>query len=227
MEAPKTQNGITTAPDPAELELVRIPMPAAPKDAKDSDPFLVAFELPFDDDNPMDWPASRKWMVTDVLSATGFNRIMVSTIMAPALSTIATELNMTSTEAAMSMSIYLLATAFGPLFIGPLSEIYGRKVILHASNVWFLVWNIVCGFATTKGTLIAARFLAGFGASAIYALGGGVLGDIWRPEQRGRSLGVYLLIPLLAAAIGKFCRCSPREIDSPRLSEQPSALANS
>lgn len=70
------------------------------------------------------------------------------------------------------------------------------------SNVWFLVFNLVCGFANSKGLLIAARLLAGFGASAIYALAGGVLGDIWRPEERGRSLGIYLLIPLLGAAVG-------------------------
>jgi MFS family permease len=127
---------------------------------------------------------------------------MVSTIMAPAINTIAHELNMNSAESVMALSIYLLATAFGPLIIGPLSEIYGRAPILHASNVWFLVWNIVCGFARNKETLIAARFLAGFGASAIYALAGGVLGDIWRPEQRGKSLGIYLLIPLLGAAVG-------------------------
>ena len=143
-------------------------------------------------------------MVTDVLSATGFNRIMVSTIIAPALSKISTELHMNSTESAMTLSIYLLATAFGPLVIGPLSEIYGRQVVLHASSIWFLIWNIVCGFAKTKGTLIAARFLAGFGASAIYSLGAGVLGDVWRPSQRGKSLGIYLLIPLLGVAVGEW-----------------------
>jgi Major Facilitator Superfamily len=168
---------------------------------KEDDPFLVAFSLS-DHKNPLNWPTGRKWAVTDILSATGFNRIMVSTIMAPALPLIAKELDMSSTEAVMALSIYLLATAFGPLFIGPLSEIYGRKRILHASNVWFLVWNIACGFAKTKGLLIAARFLAGFGASAIYALAGGVLGDVWRPEQRGGSLGIYLVIPVLGAAVG-------------------------
>jgi multidrug resistance protein len=173
-----------------------------PTPEKLDDPFLVTFSPQFDASNPKDWPTSKKWAVTDVMSATGFNRIMVSTIMAPALSTIASELNMSSTEAAMALSIYLLATAFGPLVIGPLSEVYGRKRVLHASNVWFLVWNIVCGFAKTKEVLIASRFMAGFGASSIYALAGGVLGDIWRPEQRGRSLAVYLLIPLLGAAVG-------------------------
>ncbi|GKT47971.1 putative efflux pump mfs2 [Colletotrichum spaethianum] len=199
---------IITAPVPAEMEMTAVPgtlqasAPEALGSAKDSDPFLITFARPYDAENPLDWPAGRKWMVTDVLSATGFNRIMVSTIMAPALTNIAAELHMTSTESAMALSIYLLATAFGPLIIGPMSEIYGRQVVLHASSVWFLIWNVLCGFAATKGTLIAARFLAGFGASAIYSLGGGVLGDVWRPEQRGQSLGVYLLIPLLGAAVG-------------------------
>ncbi|KAL4804681.1 major facilitator superfamily domain-containing protein [Aspergillus unguis] len=170
--------------------------------SKQSDPYLVAFSEPHDAENPKDWPTGRKWAVTDVLSATGFNRIMVSTIMAPALTTIAKEFDMNSAESAMAMSIYLLATAIGPLFIGPLSEVYGRKRILHASNIWFLVWNLVCGFANGKELLIASRFLAGFGASAIYALSTGVLGDVWRPEQRGRSLGMYLLIPLLGACVG-------------------------
>jgi multidrug resistance protein len=174
----------------------------APSVPTTSDPFLVNFSTGFEYVNPKEWSSYKKWIVTSVLSVTGFNRIMVSTIMAPALSTIAQELRMSGTEAVMAMSVYLLATAFGPLVIGPISEVYGRKPVLHATNIWFFVWNIVCGFARNKAELLAARFLAGFGASAVYALGGGVLGDIWRPEQRGRSLGLYLLIPLLGAAMG-------------------------
>lgn len=167
-----------------------------------AEPFLVAFAEPVDPENPKDWPARKKWAVTGVLSAIGFNRITVSTIMAPALSTIASELHMNGVEATMAMSVYLLATAFGPLLIGPMSEIYGRESVLHATNIWFLVWNLVCGFAHNKAVLITARLFAGFGASAIYALASGVLGDVWRPEHRGRSLGLYLLIPLLGVAVG-------------------------
>jgi hypothetical protein len=201
MANPPATDAIVALPAAADVELAVLPTKIT---TKSDDPFLVAFEPSFDVDNPKDWPSGRKWAVTDVLSATGFNRIMVSTIMAPALTTIAHELHMSSTESMMALSIYLLATAFGPLVIGPLSEVYGRSKVLHASNVWFLVWNIVCGFAKTKEVLIAARFMAGFGASSIYALAGGVLTDVWRPEQRGRSLSIYLLIPLLGAAVGMF-----------------------
>ncbi|KAF2640798.1 MFS general substrate transporter [Massarina eburnea CBS 473.64] len=177
-------------------------VPSVQEPDKVNDPFLVTFSSPRDSLNPKDWSTSRKWTVTDVLSASGFNRIMVSTIMAPALATIAHELDMNPTEVAMSLSIYILASAFGPMIIGPLSEVYGRETMLHTTSVWFLVWNAVCGFAHSKEVLIASRFMAGFGASSIYALAGVVLGDIWRPEQRGTSLGLYLLIPILGAAVG-------------------------
>lgn len=123
-------------------------------------------------------------------------------MMAPAIDTIAQELSMSKTESTMALSVYLLATAFGPLIIGPLSEIYGRSKIFHVTNVWFLIWNLVCGFANSKGLLIAARLLAGFGASAVYSLAYGVLGDVWSAEQRGRSLSLYLLIPLTGSAVG-------------------------
>lgn len=167
-----------------------------------ADRYEVTFDGPADLANPLNWSKCTKWKVTLVLAITGFNSIMVSTIVAPAITSISKELHMTSMEPYMAYSIYALATALGPLLIGPLSEIHGRQRVLHSSNMWFLIWNIVCGFAHSKSLLIVSRFLAGFGASAIFALSGGVLGDIWTPEDRGQSLGVYWLLPLLAAAVG-------------------------
>ncbi|KAH8678313.1 MFS transporter [Xylariales sp. PMI_506] len=165
------------------------------------DEFLVVFS-PGDAENPLNWSKKMKWAVTAALSGTGFVRILVSTMMAPAIDTIAADLSMTTTESTMALSVYLLATAFGPLIIGPLSEVYGRKPIFHFTNIWFLAWNLICGFANSKGLLIAARLLGGFGASAVYTLGYGVLGDVWPPEQRGRSLSLYMLIPLTGSAVG-------------------------
>lgn len=133
---------------------------------------LVNFSQPTDLENPKDWSVIRKWIITYVLCATGFNRILVSTIMAPALPVIGTELHMETLEALMSMSVYLLATAVAPLVVAPLSEIYGRKPILHITNIWFLAWNLVCGFARNKQLLTAARALAGLGAGAAYMLSG-------------------------------------------------------
>lgn len=48
-------------------------------------------------------------------------------MMAPALPQIAEHYGITSaTITAMTLSIFLLSFAIGPLFLGPLSEMYGR-----------------------------------------------------------------------------------------------------
>jgi MFS family permease len=121
---------------------------------------------------------------------------------APGIDVIAKDLNMTTTQSTLALSVYLLATAFAPLIIGPLSEVYGRKPLFHMTNAFFLAWNLICGFANSKGLLIAARFLAGAGASAVYSLAYGVLGDVWSKEQRGKSLSMYLFVPLTGSAVG-------------------------
>ncbi|KAI1082714.1 MFS general substrate transporter [Whalleya microplaca] len=100
------------------------------------------------------------------------------------------------------LSIFLLAYAIGPLLFGPLSELYGRVLILQLANVIYLAFNLGCGLARTKTQLLTLRFLSGLGASAPLAVGGGVLTDLFAPEHRGRAMAVYSLTPLLGPAIG-------------------------
>ena len=45
----------------------------------------------------------------------------------------------------MALSSFILAYAFGPLLVGPLSEIYGRPVVLLVTNAVYTVFNIASG----------------------------------------------------------------------------------
>ena len=124
-------------------------------------------------------------------------------MVAPAISSIAAEFKITSeVEQQMVLSVFVLAYAIGPLFLGPLSEIYGRVPVLQLANLFFLVFNTACGGSRNKGEMIAFRFLSGLGGSAPLAIGGGVLSDCWRTEERGRAISLYTLGPLLGPAIG-------------------------
>jgi multidrug resistance protein len=124
-------------------------------------------------------------------------------MVAPALSTISKQFGVTNeVEASLMLSIFVLAYAIGPLFLGPASEIYGRVIVLQTSNLLYFFFNLGCGLARTKVQMIIFRFLAGLGGSAPLALGGGVLSDLFPAEQRGRAVGIYSLAPLLGPAIG-------------------------
>lgn len=104
-----------------------------------------------------------------------------SSIVAPELSAIRDDLRMGSnTEAVLVLSTFVLTYCLGPLLLGPLSEIYGRVAVLHFGNSFYLVFNLVCGFARNKGELLAFRLLAGFGGA-----GGLVVSPSFSPPRQG------------------------------------------
>lgn len=124
-------------------------------------------------------------------------------MVAPGLEAIGRDLNITSDlERALVLSIFVAAYALGPLLWGPLSELYGRVVVIQSSNAVFLLFNLGCGLARTEGQMIAFRFMAGLGGSAPLAIGGGLLSDLFAAEERGKAISVYSLMPLLGPAVG-------------------------
>ncbi|OKP08351.1 hypothetical protein PENSUB_5718 [Penicillium subrubescens] len=164
---------------------------------------LVTWDGPDDPDNPKNWPTNKKWAATITVSLFTFISPVSSSMVAPALTTIAAQFNVTDQIISQLMlSIFVLAYAVGPLFLGPLSEIYGRTIVLQLANLFFLIFNIGCGVAQTKTQLIICRFFAGLGGSAPLAVGGGVLSDCFKPEERGKSIAIYSLAPLLGPALG-------------------------
>lgn len=70
----------------------------------------------------------------------------------------------------LTLSIFILAYAVGPLFLGPLSEMYGRAIVLQLANLFYLVFNIACGISQSTGQLLAFRFLSGLGSSVPLAV---------------------------------------------------------
>ncbi|KKK14522.1 MFS multidrug transporter, partial [Aspergillus ochraceoroseus] len=164
---------------------------------------LVTWTSPHDPENPKNWPMRKKWVTVIMVSSFTFISPVTSSMVAPALAALAADLHITSSVISqLTLSIFVLAYAVGPLFLGPLSEIYGRVIVLQLSNLFYLVFNIACGVSRTKVQMIVFRFLAGLGGSAPLAIGGGVLSDCFIPEQRGKSMAIYSLAPLLGPAIG-------------------------
>ena len=125
-----------------------------------------------------------------------------SSIVAPAVTHIARDLSISSeTEKALVFSLFVLGYAIGPLFLGPLFEIFSRVLVLQLANLFYLIFNSTAGWSTNKSEMVAFRLLSGLGGSAPLAIGGGVLGDMWSAEERGAALSMYSLAPLVGPAI--------------------------
>lgn len=92
-------------------------------------------------------------------------------MIAPALDRVSADFGITnSMQQVLVMSIFLLAYAIGPFVLAPLSEMYGRVVVLQSANMVYLVFNTACGFSQNKAQILAFRFLSGLGGSAPQAV---------------------------------------------------------
>jgi MFS family permease len=167
------------------------------------DPDLVTWNGKDDPQNPLNWTKRKKWTSTILVSCFTFISPVASTMVAPALPAIAEQFNIESdVERMLVMSIFLLAYAVGPFVLAPLSEIFGRVVVLQSANLVYLIFNTACGFAQTKEQMMAFRFLSGLGGSAPQAIGGGVLSDCWTKDERGSAIALYSLMPFIGPAVG-------------------------
>lgn len=167
--------------------------------------YLQQSEDEWQDDpvNPRNWSPARKWTATTVLALYTFVTPLASSIMAPGLPDVAIKYGITDpTVTALTLSIFVLSLAIGPLFAAPLSEVYGRVWILHLSNLSFLVFNLGCAFAPNTSAFLAFRFLAGFAGSAPIACGGGVVSDLFSERERASAMALCYVGPLIGPVVG-------------------------
>jgi len=164
----------------------------------------INWDGPDDPQNPKNWSQRRKWACTLTVAMFTFISPIASSMVAPALEDVAKDLNVPpGFQTSLLLSIFILSYAFGPLLLGPLSEVFGRTRVLQSSFMFFMVFCLACGFAQNKAQFLVFRIISGLGGSAPLAIGPGVLSDLWPAEQRGKALGYYTAGPLLGPAIGK------------------------
>jgi EmrB/QacA subfamily drug resistance transporter len=123
------------------------------------------------------------------------------TIVATALPTIVGELGGIE-HLSWVVTAYLLAsTVVGPVY-GKLGDLYGRKIVLQAAIVIFLVGSALCGLAQNMGELIAFRALQGVGGGGLIVTTIAVIGDLVPPRERGRYQGFFGAVFGVATVIG-------------------------
>ncbi len=138
-----------------------------------------------------------------VLSLVLFVTFLDNTIVAAALADIQTGLGADVSDLQWIVSAYALTFAALMLSFGTLGDHLGRRFLMMAGLVVFIVGSILGSAATTSGVLIAARVIMGVGAAASEP---GTLSMIRQlyPErgERAQALGVWSAVSGLALAAG-------------------------
>ncbi|KAM0252337.1 hypothetical protein ACHAQJ_007775 [Trichoderma viride] len=178
-----------------------------------SDPQLERLELlkqeygstwdgPEDPNDPYNWPASRKILTGIIFSMAQLVTLMTASILAAALNDIASDLHVGMSSVQIIFSTYFLGLGFGPFLVAALSEMYGRKWIWVAGNVWYILWNAISPVGKSANMMIVSRLMAGFGACAGVTLTGPTMADMYGKRERGKAASIAALLPSLGPALG-------------------------
>jgi MFS family permease len=83
----------------------------------------------------------------------------------------------------------LLLSAVGGWVTGLLSDRIGRVRMLQITIAWFAFFTFLSGFTNSFGELFVCRALQGLGFGGEWAAGAVLMGEVIRPQHRGKAVG--------------------------------------
>ena len=106
----------------------------------------------------------------------------------------------------LTLVAFFFFYAVGTLFWGPMSDKYGRRIILLVGSSMYAIASLACALAPNVYILIAARVFQGIGAGAITAVSMALIKDCYSGKQRESILAIVQTIagvaPMAAPVIG-------------------------
>jgi MFS family permease len=91
--------------------------------------------------------------------------------------------------AGLAVTVTLLFSAVGGWLAGFIADRIGRVRTLQLTILWFSVFSLICAFTQSFGQLVVCRALLGLGFGGEWAAGAVLIGEVIRPQFRGRAVG--------------------------------------
>ena len=140
----------------------------------------------------------------------------------PALPSIGASLGADIGAVQMTLTAFFISLGVGQLVYGPVSDMVGRKAPLYFGLLLFAAASVGCALASDIQTLIALRFVQGFGAAAGMAIPRAVVRDLHtgtdaaslrpRADVPVRAIGRADRTQQPAGRAGRSCACTLRPL---------------
>ena len=146
-------------------------------------------------------PATRRHLVFVCLMLAMFMVAIEATVVATAMPQIVARLGGFQVYAWVFSAFLLTQTATTVMF-GKLADLFGRKPVMVAGLVVFLIGSVLAGFSWSMGSLIGFRLLQGLGAGAIQPTSMTIVSDLYSLDERRRTQSYMATVWGVSAVIG-------------------------
>ncbi|MFZ2099919.1 MAG: multidrug effflux MFS transporter [Oricola sp.] len=151
------------------------------------------------------WTGPKPALVTLVLMA-AVSPLSIN-LFVPSMPSIARDLDAPYATVQLGLSLYLIMTAVLQLGIGPLSDFFGRKPVVVAGLVLFMVGTAMCVFSQSAQMFLAGRIIQAAAAAGM-VLSRAIVRDVYPREKAASAMGYMVMgmavAPMIGPAIGGF-----------------------
>jgi DHA1 family inner membrane transport protein len=137
-----------------------------------------------------------------VLGALTFSSVYATVVIAPVLTQIASDFDVTTGTAGLLVAAYGAPGVFVSLVTGPFSDRFGRKRFLVVGSACMGLFTLLAAFATSFPLLMALRMVAGIGAALIFPNVSAMIGDNFPYRDRGRAMSTVIGFNTMASVVG-------------------------
>ncbi len=152
---------------------------------------------------------ARKKLFVFIVSLSCFLSPISSMAFLPAVSIIAERFNTTGTIINVSNAVYCIVMAISPCLLGPFGYLYGRRVTFILCLSLFCVASALTALSQNLAMFFIFRALSALFGTPFFSVGATVIGDIYKPEERGAgnawTLSGSQLGPAIGPVIGGIC----------------------
>jgi len=133
---------------------------------------------------------------------------MTTDVYLPALPKMAENFNAAPAIINLTLIAFFIFYAIGTLIFGPLSDKFGRKPILIAGLLAYILSSALCALAFNVYQLIFWRIIQAMGSGAVTAAALAIIKDAYEEKERASVLAIVqsigVLAPVIAPIIGAF-----------------------
>nr|POE79857.1 polyamine transporter 4 [Quercus suber] len=156
---------------------------------------------PDDPEDPCNFSLARRVSSTILVTLLAFVTTFGAAAYSGGLDDVVSYFHVSEEVAILPLSLYNLGLAFGPMLGSPLSEQFGRKVVVMVTTPIFALFVLGAGFSESIVSLCICRFLAGVFASPAVSNASATIMDYTRGRYRGISLSIYYASTCLGANV--------------------------
>ncbi|MFP6851312.1 MAG: MFS transporter [Pseudomonas sp.] len=145
------------------------------------------------------YPLPSRSLLLLLVALTALGEISTQLII-PSLGVLELIMNARHGSSLVALSAFVAAFGLGQLLLGPLSDRIGRRPVLIAGLLVYLLATSWMLMASSMGEFIAARVLQGLGACTALVLARAIVRDVWQ-AQAGPALALTVIGMLCAIVL--------------------------